>query len=345
MTERKRNIAVGLTALIALCGVGYLILLFGDTPVFARRGYYVTIHFPGSGTIDKGAEVRLNGIRVGAVTEVHLQEDPREGVRVRCRIQTDTPIPTDILATVGRHGLGGSGYVRLRASAPPEPTEPTWIPTDGSAMIQGIRPPGGLLGPEMATQLDAIADGFRAFSRLADTLTRVLEAPDSAEPVAGLAGTIQRLNRLLDEVSGLTGDQENQTNLKASLVNLRQATEAGTDAMNELGQFAREARESLSGVDQGAQALTDAARAAQQRMDAVAATLIEDADRLGNLLTTLNKAATKIADGSGTAGRLINDPALYNSLLESTEALSKTLAEMEATIKIWRTEGVRLKVR
>jgi phospholipid/cholesterol/gamma-HCH transport system substrate-binding protein len=345
MTERKRNTAVGLTALIAFCGLGYMILLFGDTPAFARRGYYVMIHFPGSGTIDKGAEVRLNGIRVGAVSEIHLQDDPRQGVRVRCRIQTETRIPADVLATVGQHGFGGSGYVRLRASAPSEPAEPTWLPTDGSAMIQGVRQPGGMLGPEMAVQLDAVADGFRAFSRLADSLTRALEAPDSPEPVAGLAGTIQRLNRVLDDIGTVTGDEKSLANLTESLANLRRATEAGADAMAELGQFARQARESLAGVDRSTEAMTEAAQTAQERMDHVAVKLIDDADRLGALLSTLNKAATRIADGSGTAGRLINDPALYNSLLESTEALAKTLAEMELTIKLWREEGVRLRLK
>ena len=75
MTERARNIAVGATAVVALCGVGYMILLFGDTPVFARTGYYITIDLPGTGTIDKGADVRMNGIRIGAVTKVRSRID------------------------------------------------------------------------------------------------------------------------------------------------------------------------------------------------------------------------------------------------------------------------------
>jgi phospholipid/cholesterol/gamma-HCH transport system substrate-binding protein len=345
MTERTRNVVVGLTALIALCGLGYMVLLFGDTPVFARRGYYVSIDFPETGTIDKGADVRLNGIRVGTVTKVRLQDDPRQGVSLRCRIQRDVRIPTDVTATVGRRGLGGGGYVRLTAKAAAEPGAPSWVADDGSATLTGIDRGGGLLGPEFATQLDAIAEGFRAFSRLADTLTQVLETPDSAEPVEGLAGTIQRFNRVLDGIRTIVDDPDNQSNLGASLANFRKATEAGIDAMDELSQFARQARQSLEGVDRSTEAITETALAAHQRMDEVAARLITDAEQLGRLLTTLNQAATKLSDGAGTAGRLLNDPALYNNLLESAETLAKTLAELQATIKLWRSEGVKLKLK
>jgi len=347
MTERARNIAVGATAVVALCGLGYMILLFGDTPVFARTGYYVTIDLPGTGALDKGADVRMNGIRVGTVTKVNLNDDPRKGVVIRCRIRKDVRIPHDVVATVGRQGLGGGGYVRLTTKAPAEPVAPVWVPTDGSGVLTGSPHGGGLLGPEFAAQVEAVAEGFRAFTELADTLNKALTAPDAddEQPMPGLAGTIQRMNRALEGLNSIVADKANRENISVSLANLRKAAESGAEAMDELAQFAREAKQSLKGVERTTGELTETAKTARARIDDVAAKLIEDADRLGKLLTTLNQAATKVADGEGTAGRLLNDPALYNNLLESTESLSKALAEMELTIRRWRTEGLKMRFK
>ena len=72
---------------------------------------------------------------------------------------------------------------------------------------------------------------------------------------------------------------------------------------------------------------------------------MDDADKLGDLLTTLDKVAAKVSEGEGTAGKLLNDPQLYNDLVESARQLARTLEELQATVKAWREDGLRLKLR
>ncbi|MFW6146688.1 MAG: MlaD family protein [Planctomycetota bacterium] len=345
MTERTRNVAVGLTALGAIIGLAYMVLLFGDVPAFARRGYPLTLRFPEVGSLDRGNEVRLNGIRVGTITEVSLRDDPRQGANARCRIQRDMRIPADAVATIARRGLGGGAYIQLTTPGPA--TGPiTWLPTDGSAVLEGAAQSGGLLGPEFATQLDAVAEGFASFSRLADNLNAILTTADHTDPPAeGLAGTIQRLNSALDGVGELVSDPDNQANFAAALDNLRRTSGQTAEAIDAFTAMVRQARRTFATVDEGVTDMNTAAGRIGGRIDELAGKLIDDADRLGRLLNQLNQAATRLDTTDGTAGRLLNDPALYNNLVESTDTLNRTLAELEAMLIQWRSEGVKMKVK
>lgn len=358
MNERKRNIAVGLTVLVALCGLGFMIVLFGEVPAFLRSGYTVWVTFPHAGGIEQGADVRLNGVRIGTAARVELNEDPAEGVLVECRINRDILIPGDVQAFASRSGLSGSGHVSLNAPTPkPGALEPKPLPTDGSARLTGQIASRGLLGGDLDEKLEHIVEGFDSFRRLADNINMLLmgEAPSTqpttapgqvaaTEPTGGLGKTLDKLNDALDSFNALVGDDQARADLHASLANLREATEAGTQAMNELRDFAGRAASTLDTVDETASSVRDAADATRDRMQELTGSLIEDAERLSELLATLNRAATKIEAGDGTAGRLINDPQLYENLLESAQQLSRTLTELRTTIRQWREEGVRMRI-
>jgi phospholipid/cholesterol/gamma-HCH transport system substrate-binding protein len=347
MTERVRNMAVGLTVILALCGLCGMIILFGKAPAFARGGYLLTINLPAAGGVGTGSEVQLNDITIGRVTSVNLPTDPRQGVQVYGRINHSRLIPQNVSATVGSRGLGGSAYIKMYPSSG-GPGQ-GYLPTDGTATIQGqLTPYGGLLGSETSMDLGKIAESFQTFSRLADNLNDVLLGKVSATAPGGLAtatasapatggaggeglaNAIIKLNRILDGLGSVVNSQDNQTNLQASLANLRKTTEQAAATMGKIQKFAQEA--------------TSTAQRTGQRVDELAVQLNDDAARLAKLLTALNQVADKLARGEGTAGKLINDPALYNELVDSVRQLSKTLSELQATLRTWREKGVDINI-
>ena len=71
--------------------------------------------------------------------------------------------------------------------------------------------------------------------------------------------------------------------------------------------------------------------------------LIESADELSVLLATLNKAAAKIESGKGTAGKLLNDPKLYNTLLEVGDQMTRLLKEFRQLVEKWKTSGLGIR--
>ncbi len=331
MTEYKRNIAVGLTAIIALAGLAYMIMLFGGTTFLGRGGYALRVYFPEAGALDVGSDVRLNGIRVGRVSHVRLRDDPRDGVVIESRIDEDRRIPANASAAITRTGLGAGGYLRLTTGG--ESANGQWLATDGSALLQGgVDAGGGLLGPQVMSRLDAITDAFDAFRKLAENLDRMIGAPATVEgPATGLGATISRVDNLLDSLDDIAGDAANQGNIRKTLAHMAKATAEATIAMTEVQQFAK--------------AITKTSQSAEEQIGHLAVRLIDGSERLAVLFTTLNAAATALNTEEGSAGKLLNDPALYNNLLESAEMLNQTLAELQATIGQWRDAGVKIDLK
>jgi len=105
MTEHTRNLAVGLTVIVALGLLGALIVIFAGVPGALKGGYEIKMHFYGTGDAHEGDFVHLMGIRVGRITDIRFknEQDPREGVLFTASIDGDAKIPG---------GLIGQGFWR-----------------------------------------------------------------------------------------------------------------------------------------------------------------------------------------------------------------------------------------
>ena len=52
----------------------------------------------------------------------------------------------------------------------------------------------------------------------------------------------------------------------------------------------------------------------------------------------------KVDEGKGTAGLLVNDPKLYQSLVDTSRELNATIADLRRVVQQWEQEGVSLKL-
>ncbi|MBI2240782.1 MAG: outer membrane lipid asymmetry maintenance protein MlaD [Magnetospirillum gryphiswaldense] len=76
------------------------------------KGYTVTAQFAGIGGLDDGADVRINGIKVGNVISQGL--DPvTYNAKVKMVISNDIRLPADTEASIAAEGLLGGKYVKL----------------------------------------------------------------------------------------------------------------------------------------------------------------------------------------------------------------------------------------
>ncbi len=349
MSEYKRNVAVGLTLAVALGGLAFIILLFGELPAFVGGGYPVELRFPAAGGIGEGADVLLNGTPIGSVTEVALMPDPREGVRVLAQIDDKVRIPANVEAYVSSRGLAGGAVVSLHV--PPEAPPAEFVPTDGSTVIRGGIG-NGLIPREVADAISELAEGFQKIGNLAETLDALLQ-PDPATgpgtqpataPGEGLGETLARLNEALDAIAQL-GNAENQENLRAMLENLRAATEQAAETMETFRQFAARGQQTLESIDTTFAEVGQTAAVSSERVQTVSDRLVVVTDQLGRLLEQANQVTARINQGEGTVGELMNNPRLYNSLVDTTAELDRTLAELQVLIREWREQGVRMRLR
>lgn len=303
MTPNARNIAVGLTVIVALAMLGGMILIFAGLPQMFQAGYEIKIKFDATYDAYEGDPIHLIGMRVGRITKIRFSDpaDPARGVTFTARIDSDVRLPGNVKAFLFTKGLIGSAYVELKPDGP-EQLDPStgkpikFLPTDRVTIIEGVHIGSGLLPEELTPAL-------KGLSKLADNLNRLIapkppDAPTTTQAAGapgGLEGTIEKLNATLDALKN----------------------------------FAVDAREST-------RQLSKTASTAEGRINELAEKLIENAEKISTLMTVMNKTVMKIESGKGTAGLLINDPALYNNLLETSRQMSGMLEEFRQLIQIWK---------
>src|SRR5690348_16957724 len=120
MSERKRNIIVGLTAIAGLVALGWLIVIFGEVPLWLTPTYPIDIHFADASGVSEGTRVKLNGIDIGFVKSVEMEEPSYKGVILHCRINQGRLIPVNSLPLASAGLLGGAAQLNLKTQRPPE---------------------------------------------------------------------------------------------------------------------------------------------------------------------------------------------------------------------------------
>lgn len=322
MTERSRNVFVGLTALVGLGMLATMILIFTGVPQFFQTGYTVKMRFDDSHSLQAGDNVHLLGQRVGTLTDVsYTNGNPLEGVTMTATIDSDFRLPTNVTARVYSKGLVGKGYLALVPEGDFK-TDPTTGETikfyspGEEIVLQGQYDAGnGLLPPELSSKLESIGDLAESLKELIDPDVptsqpasqpgQATAASQPGEPPAGLMGTVARMNRTLDAIYAVTGNPDNQQNLQQSLKN-------------------------LSAVSASA--------------DELVRNLITDAEDISALVRELQATVGKLNKGEGTMSQLLNDPQLYRSLLNLTEQLDKMAAQAEKLLQKWEAEGLDVKL-
>lgn len=117
MESKTNYFTVGL--IVLLLTVGLLIASLWLSTGFEQkkyRTYTVYMHEPVSG-LNEESPVKYNGVTVGYIREIALNEtDPRQ-VTLRIDVTDNTPITTSTEATLVAQGITGSTYLGLSASS------------------------------------------------------------------------------------------------------------------------------------------------------------------------------------------------------------------------------------
>jgi phospholipid/cholesterol/gamma-HCH transport system substrate-binding protein len=103
--------------------------------------------------------------------------------------------------------------------------------------------------------------------------------------------------------------------------------------------------ESVGKVNKTADAATETVKATQARIDEISKAAIDRMADLSRLMEQANTLTAKINDGQGTAGRLVNDPKLYEGLVDTTTQLNTAVQDLQRVLQQWEQEGVTVKLR
>lgn len=114
MRERTVEVIVGLFMLAGIVALLVLALkVSGLSSYVGGGGYLVTANFDNIGSLKPRAPVTIAGVRVGEVTDIHLDQGSFRAVVTMQLNPDENKIPTDTSASIFTQGLLGANYISL----------------------------------------------------------------------------------------------------------------------------------------------------------------------------------------------------------------------------------------
>ncbi len=99
-------------AVVLLVAASFVYFAWVTADINQVPGYPVSARFYQVGGLESGSDVRLNGIRVGSVTDVQLDSATFDAI-VTLNIDERIRLPIDTVVMIETEGLLGGKYVRL----------------------------------------------------------------------------------------------------------------------------------------------------------------------------------------------------------------------------------------
>jgi phospholipid/cholesterol/gamma-HCH transport system substrate-binding protein len=349
MTQHRRNIAVGLTVGLALVLLATMLLRFSDAPfrLFAKEQMAVTLVAVTSEGLAEGTPLYYRGVNVGRVVSLERSPDQRN-VLIRCLVDAQPPLPGNLEAKIRTTIFGGTSSVVLYLVGTPTTRPDGQIEPDpqGSLTVgQQIRTYFAgieLLPPEFTMLANDLAETSQEIRRFSAELRQAAVLDQIRSTLDSLRRTVDAAGRAFEAADTLLADKDMRADLAASLAGIRAASESAARTGKELEALTTTARGRLDQIaDHGDQLLVTAQREIEGRSRQLGARI----DQLAEVLTRAQEITRKIDEGQGTAGALLNNPALYESLLDASKELKLTIQDLRRLIDQWEQEGVSLKLK
>ena len=338
MSNRTRDIIVGLTAIGGILGVAGLMFFFGYIPKILEPGYIINVHFTQAGGLNSSSRVILDGVDIGRITQLNLQAPPDRGVMMVAQIREQYSIPQDVKVVIASKLLGGSPALAFYTDKLTNEQMAQYLPKDGSAKLQGkiqnmlddvTSKMQQFMDPALE-KLTQVADDFSKLSKQWEqvganiselTAPRTTEQVDQGKAAANINTLLARadhrmaeLKTAINNINSIIGDKQLKADIKGMV---RQAT-------------------------QTAKAMEQTATTAQQQAEKITKKLFAVADDLSATITSAKKTLDLTRDGNGTVSKLLNDPKLYNNLNDAVSRLNKALDEATLLLQKVKAEGVNI---
>ncbi len=360
MTNSKRNTIVGLFVLIGIGIFGWMVMRFRDLPAFLSSidAQIITINFPQAPGIEENSPVLFCGYPVGKVVkvsppafipEINNPQKSSYQIRVQVALGKEFEVPRNTIAKVVRRGLGGS-YIEFKL--------PKNIPTQPATMLKA----GDKLQGEMSEATEFISENTQnkldrlitSLTDLSDGLNRQVKplppcVVDAANPKAkihpNLTTVVMRMDKVVKNLNIFLADVSNQHNLKTGLANFAAISNDIRQITKKLDAVVSRAQLLLKQTSTVVNHVDKYAGQASSNINKLTATIQNTADELSAAFDQLKIMLTRVNAGKGTAGMIMNDPRLYESLMDTIENLNNRIQQLQPILENISENGLLAKPR
>lgn len=238
METRAHHVLIGFFVLMMLTGLVSMMIWVAKVDIDREYDFY-TIYFGGPVTgLSRSGDVRFNGIYVGTVQGIQLDEKDPSRVKVTIRVFMGTPITKRSVATLEVLGLTGVSFVQISSDIPQSEAEegaPS-IPKGEDYPVIASRVGG--IQSLVTTAPELLNRGIMLLGRLSqvvrdENIVKVDNILSNIETVTGgvaaetaeLQEAIRHMNSALariDNISGSVGEMVD-TDVRDLITDLREA--------------------------------------------------------------------------------------------------------------------------
>ena len=289
----KREVKVGIFAvLVLLAGWGVARFLKGSDIFSHTNTYYA--YYEQVGGIQAASHIVISGVKVGAVTDVQLNEDPTKGVEVEFTVDKRYKIPVDSKARIFNDGLMGGQAIEIEYG-----TSSEFVAKGGTVQTVASTDLFDVAGDEIDFLNDKV-------SAVVESLTKTLDGVNAL-----IAANTEHLTSIMSNVDGLTG------NVNAMLAKERQDLEEMLSSLNKFSKSLGDNAEQVGGIIENLN--TFSSQLAEANMVA----------ELEALVGEINGLLVSVKNPNGSIGKLLEDGNLYNNLTAASENLSILLNDLK----------------
>ncbi len=325
MNDRVMQFRVGVVVLATAIIAGILIVLFGDLPSLVQATYPLKMSFTDARGIADGTPVRKNGILVGRVKTVMLDE--RGGVSVVADIDAYVPIYRDEQPRIATTLLGDAEIQLV-----PGVIRPPRQKVAAEEVLQGAvsRDPFDIvatLEPKLGTALESLTEASTAVTKLSENIDRLLVGDGDKFGVL-----VRKTEKALDDFSGamanindVMGDPETRANIKMSLAEMPQVLVDLRSSVQGIGT-------TLDTADRNLRNLEGLTRPLGERGAGMVAQIDTTIGRLDEVLQQAVFFTKALNESDGTIGRLVRDPRVYEDLAAAAANVKDISRELRPII-------------
>ena len=324
---------VGATVLASFVLLGVLMLKFGALPAqwFGPARLRVELHVARADGLSPGSSVNYLGVSVGNISKLTRSADQSE-VIIEALLDAGNPPPANVVGRIHSQIVGGGSNVSLEViNGKPEGRLQAHakIPTE----FRGV----DLLPPEftsLANELRQIAEQLRK--------SKVTEHLD--ETLLSFRAQAEKAGKLIESLDNAVTDPKLREDLRTSMANFRAATETASNVAKGLEKFTVKLDKLGDNLDTVSVNANVTITKTQDHIDELSKQMGDRLLQVSKLLEQFQSIAMKVDQGKGTAGMLINDGKLYESLVDTSKELTLTITDLKLLVKQWTDEGVYLKL-
>ena len=345
MHDRVLQLRVGVLVLVTAIITFLLVVYFSEQLIFGHGQYVVHIDFSEAPSVAIGTPVRKNGILIGRVNKVSLQDD---SVTVSVGIKKHYRINTNEFARVGTENLFGDAVVEFvrREIIQQQPDQIQHgdylrgeVAGDPLRILFELRAVIIELKDDAQSALSSVDNASVEVGNLARNLNLVVR--NNGKQLGSLLGnsksalnSIGQASRIFNQIFG---DENMQADLQDSLHEIPQILLQAGNALIGIQRMTAVVEKNLNNLGYLTESLGERGPIILDRID-------QDVQLLDAVLNELIEIGESINGGQGTVGRLLQDSELYDRLdrtARNVENISRQLRPIVHDIRVFSSKVAR----